>query len=331
MRSENTMPQAAANGGLGGELQSQLQGYIDAGFVLTSFPNDRKGPMQKGWNLRENCISTRAQAANTNGHNIGLCHAYARTCAIDVDNYRDAEQWLLARGADLNEYMMADDAVQIRSGRAKLLYRLPEGVEPLPSKKVTGANGDVIDFRCGTVNGVTIQDVLPPSIHPDTGEPYEWGGAGDFHNVPELPDALIPIWRSLPGGAETSSKTPPVVPDDWQSVDLCALDLPNHLKQLIREGNDKYPSRSEMIYGAIRDLISAGCDDETICFVMTDPQYVISEKALEQTHGDVQAAMLWMTVRCTCMMLSAQDSLIFKQRRQSLKRIYSRASRWTLS
>ena len=34
----------------------------------------------------------------------------------------------------------------------------------------------VLEFRCGTADGLTVQDVLPPSMHPDTGMPYRWGG-----------------------------------------------------------------------------------------------------------------------------------------------------------
>ena len=40
-----------------------------------------------------------------------------------------------------------------------------------------------------------MQDVLPPSIHPDTGRPYEW--IGDFTEIPPLPDALRQLWHEL--------------------------------------------------------------------------------------------------------------------------------------
>ena len=53
----------------------------------------------------------------------------------------------------------------------------------------------VLEFRCGTVEGLTMQDVLPPSMHPDTGMPYRWGGKGDWRQIPEIPTALLTAWQ----------------------------------------------------------------------------------------------------------------------------------------
>ena len=53
----------------------------------------------------------------------------------------------------------------------------------------------VLEFRCGTADGLTVQDVLPPSIHPDTGQPYRWGGKGDWRAIPEIPSALLVVWQ----------------------------------------------------------------------------------------------------------------------------------------
>jgi len=173
--------------------------YVRHGLVLVPFARGVKGPGQseadKGWNLRENCISTIAQAEKLNGGNVGLAHAYARTCAIDFDDFQKCAEWFAAQGIDIAAYLMRDDAVQITSGRknrAKLLYRLPEGVEPLPTKKLEAVH---LELRCASSNGLTVQDVLPPSIHPDTGKPYEW--IGDWKQLPVLPDELLAVWRAL--------------------------------------------------------------------------------------------------------------------------------------
>lgn len=53
----------------------------------------------------------------------------------------------------------------------------------------------VLEFRCGTREGLTVQDTLPPSIHPDTGRPYRWGGKGDWRAIPEIPAALLAVWQ----------------------------------------------------------------------------------------------------------------------------------------
>ena len=42
------------------------------------------------------------------------------------------------------------------------------------------------------LRGGFTQDVLPPSIHPDTNKPYFW--VGDYKNIPELPLELLNIW-----------------------------------------------------------------------------------------------------------------------------------------
>ncbi len=282
-------------------MSSPAVEYIQSGFVLVPIPSGRKGPTIEGWNTRPLCIATVEQARQLNGGNIGLAHAYSGTCAIDIDQYQAAEQWLAERGINLEALLMDDQSVQVSSGRddrAKLLYRLPVGVGPLPERKVKSPSDpteDMIDFRCATADGLTVQDVLPPSIHPDTGKPYVW--IGDYRNLPVLPDGLLRVWRELIGNTPTAAPVGlnAVTPQVGVSVALETLGLSSWTIKLIREGNaeGKYPSRSEAIYGALKDLIKARLDDPIIYAVMTDPVNAISEKPLEQSRGDIQRAMKW--------------------------------------
>jgi hypothetical protein len=172
-----------------------ITAYIDAGLVLVPIPDGRKGPTSKGWNLPENAIRTRAEAACLNGHcNFGLAHAYCTpspTCALDVDDIDKARPWLAARGVNLDDLLAAPDAVRInsgREGRAKLLYRL---TEPMVTRKPTDSG---LELRCAAANGNTTQDVLPPSIHPDTGGPYLLHG--NIGAIPLIPDALLAVWQA---------------------------------------------------------------------------------------------------------------------------------------
>ncbi|WP_395616330.1 hypothetical protein [Sphingorhabdus sp.] len=64
----------------------------------------------------------------------------------------------------------------------------------------------VLEFRCGTVEGLTMQDVLPPSMHPDTRMPYRWGGKGDWRQIPEIPAALLAAWQQELVARQTSRK-----------------------------------------------------------------------------------------------------------------------------
>jgi hypothetical protein len=151
--------------------------YVRAGLALVPIPSGQKGPIATGWNQPEQCVLTEDQVWRLRGMNIGLAHAYCQpspTGAIDIDDFDRAAVWCAERGFDLMEALSAPDAVQIRSGRAnraKLLYRLPTAM-----REFAYSEGDdaVIDFRCATRTGKTVQDVLPPSIHPITRKPYEW-------------------------------------------------------------------------------------------------------------------------------------------------------------
>ena len=168
--------------------------YIDHGWKLVPITPGQKGPRKREWNLRKNCISD----ATVELRSAGLAHAYSGTCAIDVDDYEFSRAWLAERGVDLDALFLAADSVQISSGRAnhgKLIYKLPE---PLASKQIKHEKKCCLDFRCATSAGLTMQDVLPPSIHPDTGEPYKWVYGddmfGDWRTLPEIPEALHQIW-----------------------------------------------------------------------------------------------------------------------------------------
>ena len=139
----------------------------------------------------------------------GVLHALSGTCAIDIDDVLEARIWLAERGVDLDALLEADDAVLISSGRpnrAKLLYRLSK---PLVSKKIIFDKRNIIDFRCGTANGKSVQDVLPPTVHPDTKRPYEWrcGIVGDWRKLPPIPPVLLQAWREI---AEPMAGSAPV-------------------------------------------------------------------------------------------------------------------------
>ncbi len=178
--------------------------YIEeCGFKLCAIAKGSKGPKSEEW-------QNKPLALNMIGdHGLGLIHALSGTCAIDVDDLQAAEAWLGARGIELRELLGGDDAVQIvsgRSNRAKLLYRLPDGVQPLITKQIKHNGAMILEFRCASSNGAGCQDVLPPTIHPKTGVEYQWGGAGELTNLPVLPNALLAVWENaaVPCGSEAT-------------------------------------------------------------------------------------------------------------------------------
>jgi archaellum biogenesis ATPase FlaH len=177
------------------QIRDAAAKYIEAGFKLCQPEPASKGPEYRNWQHNPRTIENINESSG-----LGLLHVQSGTCAIDLDALFEASEWLSSKHIDVSALLQADDAVQITSGRpnrAKLLYRLPDGVASLPTHKLKAPGGEtMIEFRCASQDGTSLQDVLPPSIHPDTGKPYEWAGAGDFHNLPLLPDAFLGLWQN---------------------------------------------------------------------------------------------------------------------------------------
>lgn len=162
--------------------------YVQRGWKICRIDPGTKGPRTLGWNEVGNAVQDPTHLSGA-----GLLHAYSGTCALDIDRFDDAAAYLAERGIDLAALMNAPDAVKISSGRenrGKLLYAL---ATPLPSKSLCGSPA-AFELRCGTTKGLSVQDVLPPTVHPDTGKPYEW--IGNWRSLPPIPEALLALWKS---------------------------------------------------------------------------------------------------------------------------------------
>lgn len=170
--------------------------YIKHGWALTAIPYGSKNPIKHGWNLIEN----KAKSVDDipPGYGVGLLHAYSGTMALDIDNWDECVYILSLNGIDVEEMVNREDSVSIysRPGRLKLLFRMPPSII-LRTKRVTGKDTTVFELRCATSEGLSVQDVLPPSIHPTTREPYEWGGNGSWENLPLIPQNLLEYWEAL--------------------------------------------------------------------------------------------------------------------------------------
>jgi putative DNA primase/helicase len=181
---------------------SILASYVEHGMALVSIPPNSKGPISTGWNDRSNAI-TNVDKASTITCNVGVLHAYSTplTGAIDIDDLERAISWFTERGINLEKYLNADDAVGISSGRdnrRKLLYTLPKGIDILYTHQVIDpvTKDMILEFRCASTNGKSVQDVLPPSIHPN-GNQYSWAGKGSWTAIPTLPNELLTLWKTL--------------------------------------------------------------------------------------------------------------------------------------
>lgn len=170
-----------------------FQEYVQFGWALCIVPRGSKNPGYEKWNERPIDLET---AAGIDG--AGLLHVQSQTCALDIDDLPAARLWLAERGVDVDALLKAPDAVRIssgRPGRAKLLYRLKT---PLRTFKPEGSG---VELRCANLQGRSMQDILPPTVHPDTKKPYAWVYGepltGDWARLPAIPATLKAAWRAL--------------------------------------------------------------------------------------------------------------------------------------
>jgi hypothetical protein len=189
--------------------------YVRNGLALCRIPRGFKGPRGKGWNRKENAITTEEQAATLVDCNIGLLHEHSGTCAVDIDDLAKSRAWFREEHRiDIDSYLNDSKAVRIVSGRenrAKLLYRLPRGTPVLPTSKVDTVG---LEFRCQGV-----QDVIPPSTHPETKKEYTW--SGNWAKIPVLPKEFLKIFHEQGGKAQGK----PSLTDDEVTLSLKANGL----------------------------------------------------------------------------------------------------------
>jgi len=212
---------STGGGGLVQEHPSTIDAYLRHGWRLVPLRAGKKAPLRDSrWNHEDQCLQEGSVLPLVGGY--GLAHAYSGTMALDIDEWDAAVEYLRGRGVDLPLLYEALDAVTIDSGKpghGKLLYRMPLGCA-LPSKKLVSGGRNFLDFRCATRSGLTVQDVLPPHIHPDTGTSYQWGGKGHWTRLPLIPEPLLGIWQGLVQSDSTHSVVAggSVVSTSWDEI-----------------------------------------------------------------------------------------------------------------
>jgi len=163
-------------------------------------PNS-KAPILAEWNSPARTIGhDSAEAAFLDNHlGMGLVHAASGTGAFDVDSVEWACVAFAEFGIDLNEILEGYPRIASRDGRDKIIFTLPGSFPTVklvwPAPTEDGKPISVFELRA---NGG--QDVLPPSIHPNTGLPYRWVVSPfDFPDgVPTAPQVLLSLWKDWP-------------------------------------------------------------------------------------------------------------------------------------
>lgn len=167
--------------------------YQSIGIRCCAIAPNNKSPSAPQWQK----LGRELPEAPPEQYGLGLLHVSSKTCALDIDDLAKARELLAEHEIDLDALLAAPDAVRIdsgRPGRAKLIYRLGD---PLPTRKVVRDGQTILELRCATTMGDNVQDVLPPSVHPDTGQPYQWVGQGTIAAPAPIPPALLAFWQGL--------------------------------------------------------------------------------------------------------------------------------------
>ena len=192
---------------------------FNRGFSYVPIPAGMKGPIAAGWNQRESCITDVTEAHRFSG-NVGLAHAYCETptCAVDIDDGKETLSYLSKAGIDLKSLLTQSCPAVMWSGRPnslKAIFRLSAGLAPLLTKTVKVHGKVILEFRCATAEGKTVQDVIPPSIHP-SGTRYRWQ-QGSLESLTELPEELLDLWQELIEADQTTSQAQQKTKTAWHA------------------------------------------------------------------------------------------------------------------
>ena len=215
----------------------QYQQLLSKGWALTPVRSGTKQPALRNWGRPEEAIRGPENAYRlSESAGVLLAHCDPPLMALDIDDFHSATDWLNERKIDLAKLIQTPDAVQIYSGchsRAKLLYR----IDRLRfTQRVMKDRNTILEFRCADRNGGSVQDLIPPSMHPTTGQPYQW--KGDWTHVPSAPEELLAIWDELleKGAKHHSCFTATKVPIETIESILLSLDPDMPYDSWIRVG-----------------------------------------------------------------------------------------------
>lgn len=181
---------------------SLAERYVAMGWALTPLRPKSKAPMLAVWNDATKIIRTPdavdSMWNNGKGYGVGLVHEFSGTGVIDIDSAEWACVAFAEFGIEINELIHGYPQIEGRPGRGKALFRVPPGLSTVkliwPPQRAGEKPVTVFELRAGGV-----QDVLPPSIHPDTLAPYAWKPAPwDMDEIPMVPHELLALWRDWP-------------------------------------------------------------------------------------------------------------------------------------
>lgn len=335
------------------EIFKEAKRLHDVGFAIHWLHAHSKRPVESGWTTGPRKTWKELAASYSNDLNIGvrlgepskIGQGYLAVVDMDVKSKdpRHQEEALTAVRKILNSARCP----VVRSGRgngSRHYYFLspspfktwnpaqsPEQVKVhMPSKKPSSrelAELTEKEIKAGIRLSVAWevslysegrQVVLPPSIHPDSGELYRWSRA--FKDRSELP-LIVPPGRPDPGGASPSGGAPGKLesreslsmgsgPFEFtaQVVDLDWLPISEEVRSGIKEGTG-VTDRSAYLLKASQALLSAGLDRDEVLSVLTDPETFLGACGYEHAKTKSRKVAAKWVDRYTLKKVSAEKSV----------------------
>ena len=185
---------------------SNLSRYADKyvktyGMALVPLKPRQKLPIMNDWGnntLRDTAEAVAYYTLHPD-HNMGMELGLSGFCSLDIDC---PESFALL----LDEYGITSEQLAefptIKGKGSRVIFRVPDG-DSLPYIKLNWPRKDepskqftVFELRAGADRQRF--DCLPPSIHPDTGQPYTWEvkPPATLADWPTPPDWLLAIWKA---------------------------------------------------------------------------------------------------------------------------------------
>lgn len=173
--------------------------YTQMGLKVTYTPLGEKGPRHHGWNRVENAITTPAGALRHwiqhPAHGIAALLGPSGLVSLDIDESRLSRQVFATLGINLDALAATTPNIQGRPDTFRLMFSAPavdlkHRTARWPKQDAPRESFVLFELRAGAV-----ADTLPPTIHPKTGNPYQWV-TPPRDGFPPLPTRLLELWQN---------------------------------------------------------------------------------------------------------------------------------------
>jgi hypothetical protein len=176
--------------------------YIDRfGMKLVPVEPLKKFPLAKDWghNVLGEAITAELFYDQNPTWNMGVALGPSNLCSLDIDCMDSFAVICETFGIAIDELIAETPTIQGNPAKGcRLMFRVPAGVS-LPYQKLnwrrndgTGKSYTVFELRSAT-DGEQRQDIVPPSIHPETGKPYQWL-TNPRQDWPTPPAWMLAMW-----------------------------------------------------------------------------------------------------------------------------------------